>query len=238
MVSLRTKSCSLAGLFLSFMAAQISAAPESTMPEQMLPEIAQRSAGEFNNNVQFIASLNRPEPVVRELTQKHKELPYIAKQQGVWRGIFRRYDKDGKLTSEFPSEIIMRVIDEKDKVSYHQTNRYFPLGAPEEIIESYGEVRDGKIYFGNKRLDAWKMDISDDHTKRSAIILMEFKDGSGLYAHEIVSVSEDGRHRSRAAQYLKNGLIVRRTLIDEEKITDNWKEYDALNLSTSSKSLK
>jgi hypothetical protein len=153
--------------------------------------------------------------------------PHIAEQQGVWRGMFRRYDGDGKLAAEFPSEITMRVIPRNGKLEYHQTNHYFPKGQPEEIIQSYGEVRDGRIYFGNARLEGWKMDIPDDPTQRSAIILLNYKDGSGLYAHEIVSVSSDGRYRARATQYLKEGRIVRRTLIDEEKVTSDWAAYEA-----------
>jgi len=153
--------------------------------------------------------------------------PHIAEQQGVWHGTFRRYDAEGKLTAEFPSQITMRVIPRDGRLDYHQTNRYYPAGKPAEILESYGEVRDGRIYFGNARLDGWKMDVPDDPTLRSAVILLNYKDGSGLYAHEIVSVSSDGRFRARATQYLKDGKVVRRTLIDEEKVTSDWAADDA-----------
>lgn len=153
--------------------------------------------------------------------------PHIAEQQGVWHGTFRRYDADGKLTAEFPSQITMRVIPRDGRLDYHQTNRYYPAGKPPEIIESYGEVRDGRIYFGNDRLSGWKMDVPDDPTMRSAVILMDYKDGSGMYVHEIVSVSSDGRFRARATQYLKDGRILRRTLIDEEKVTADWAADDA-----------
>ena len=153
--------------------------------------------------------------------------PHIAGQQGVWRGVFRRYDPSGKLTAEFPSEITMRVIPKDGRLDYHQTNRYFPEGKPKEVIESYGEVRDGRAYFGNARLEGWKMDVPDDPSQRSAVILMNYKDGSGMYVHEIVSVSSDGRYRARATQYLKEGRLVSRTLIDEEKITEDWAAYDA-----------
>ena len=154
-------------------------------------------------------------------------VPHIAGQQGVWRGVFRRYDPSGKLTAEFPSEITMRVIPKDGRLDYHQTNRYFPEGKPKEVIESYGEVRDGRAYFGNARLEGWKMDVPDDPSQRSAVILMNYKDGSGMYVHEIVSVSSDGRYRARATQYLKEGRLVSRTLIDEEKITEDWAAYDA-----------
>ena len=111
----------------------------------------------------------------------------------------------------------MRVVPGDGQLRYHQTNVYRPASKPVEALENYGEIRDGKIHFGNARLDAWKMDVPGDTTGRSAVLLMEYKDGSDMYMHQIVSLSDDGRYRSRTAQYFVKGKIVRRTLIDEEK---------------------
>ncbi|MFM8481137.1 MAG: CpcT/CpeT family chromophore lyase [Gammaproteobacteria bacterium] len=156
-----------------------------------------------------------------------RDAPHIAKQAGVWRGTFRRVEADGRLAEEFPAEIIMRVVPGDGQLRYHQTNIYRPANKPVETLENYGEVRDGKIHFGNSRLDAWKMDVPGDTSGRSAVLLMDYKDGSGMYMHQIVSLSDDGRYRSRTAQYLVKGKLVRRTLIDEEKVTDDWRAYDA-----------
>ena len=153
--------------------------------------------------------------------------PDMARQQGVWKGTFRRYDADGKLTAEFPSEIIARVISKDGKQVFHQTNRYSPAGAAQQVIESYGEIRDGRIWFENERLSGWSMDIPADASGRGAVVVMDYKDGSGQYVYEIVARSQDGKSRSRATQYLKDGKIQRRTLIDEVKITDDWQAYEA-----------
>jgi hypothetical protein len=53
--------------------------------------------------------------------------------------------------------------------------------------------------------------------------MISFADGSSLY--EIVTNSPDGQHRHRSAQVLRDGRVVRRTLIDEEKVTDDWRSY-------------
>ncbi len=153
----------------------------------------------------------------------------VARNQGVWKGTFRRYDADGKLTAEFPSEIIARVEQKDGRQVFRQTNRYSPAGAPQQVIESSGEIRDGRVWFENERLSGWSMDIPADTTGRGAVIVMDYKDGSGQYVYEIVPRSADGRRRSRATQYLKNGEIQRRTLIDEVKITDDWRAYEAAN---------
>ncbi len=150
-----------------------------------------------------------------------------AQNQGVWKGVFRRYDAEGKLTAEFPSEIIARIEDQGGKQLLRQTNRYSPPNAPQQVIESTGEVRDGRIWFENERLAGWSMNIPADTTGRGAVIVMDYKDGSGQYVYEIVAHSADGKRRSRATQYFKDGKIVRRTLIDEEKVTDDWRAYEA-----------
>ena len=153
--------------------------------------------------------------------------PHIAKQAGVWRGIFSRLEADGRLAAEFPSETIMRIVPGEARLLYHQTNIYRPVEKPPETLETFGEIRDGKIHFWTSRLDALKMVEPGDSTGRCTVLLMDYEDGSGMYMHQIVSLSDDGRYRSRTAQYLVRGKILRRTLIDEEKITDDWRAYDA-----------
>ncbi len=154
-------------------------------------------------------------------------LPSIATQQGVWRGVFRRYDAAGKLLAEFPSEIVVRIRPEGARLVYHQTNIYRPAGEAPQRIDSYGEVRDGRIWFANERLEGWSMDIPGDPSGRGAVLVMTYKDGSGQSVYEIITRSEDGTRRSRATQYFAAGQLLRRTLIDEQKVTDDWRAWDA-----------
>jgi hypothetical protein len=156
-----------------------------------------------------------------------RNTPAILSQQGVWRGIFRRYDADGVLTAEFPSEIVVRVQEDGATLRYRQTNIYRPAGAPQQRIESSGEVRDGRVWFSNDRLDGWSMDIPGDPTGRGAVLVMNYKDGSQQYVYEIITRSADGTRRSRATQYFQAGRLLRRTLIDEEKVTSDWRAWDA-----------
>ncbi len=155
-----------------------------------------------------------------------------ARNEGVWKGTFRRYDADGKLAAEFPSEIIARIEQVDGRQVLRQTNRYSPAGAPQQVIESQGEIRDGRVWFENERLSGWSMDIPGDDSGRGAVIFMNYKDGSGQYVYEIVARSADGKYRSRATQYLKDGRIQRRTLVDEEKVTDDWRAYESANTRT------
>lgn len=154
-------------------------------------------------------------------------LPSLARQQGVWRGVFRRYDASGKLLAEFPSEIIVRVETNGAVTEYRQTNIYRPQGAPVQRIDSRGEIRDGRFWFENDRLRGWSMDIPGDTSGLGAALVMHYTDGSQQSVYEVITRSEDGRRRWRATQYFKDGVLTRRTLIDEEKVTDDWRAWDA-----------
>lgn len=152
---------------------------------------------------------------------------FFSRHEGVWKGTFLRFDAGGKLVAELPSEIITRVIEKNGAYQFHQTNKLRKADGTEDVIDSFGEIRDGRVWFSNPRVDGWSMPVAGDTAGRSAVLVLDYKDGSDLYMHEIVSLSDDGRHRSRMAQYLKDGRLVRRTLIDEQKVSDDWAAYDA-----------
>ena len=137
--------------------------------------------------------------------------------EGTWEGTFRRVDADGNLIEEFPTKITTR-FDPSATPPYAQTNTYFKEGGVEEI-KSTGDWRDGKLWFSNPRIDGWGADLTpeQDPFGRSSMLQMSFKDGSGLYMYEIITLSDDGKQRSRMAQYMIDGKVVRRTLIDEVK---------------------
>ena len=149
--------------------------------------------------------------------------PALARQQGVWKGIWRSYGPDGTLRESFDAVLISRFIATDGKLIFQQTNHYPNRGDSPQTIESSGEVRDGRICFSNPRLKGWSQPLADDPTGRSSVLMIHFNDGSSL--QEIVTNSEDGLRRHRSAQVIKDGHIVRRTLIDEEKITDDWQSY-------------
>jgi hypothetical protein len=48
---------------------------------------------------------------------------------------------------------------------------------------------------------------------------------------EVIHCSADGRHRRRCSQSLLDGQVIRRTFIDEEKLSDDWRAWDAASAS-------
>jgi hypothetical protein len=51
------------------------------------------------------------------------------------------------------------------------------------------------------------------------------RDEPGLYLYEMIQLSDCRRYRSRVWQWFRDGRLLRRTLIDEVKVSDDWSAY-------------
>lgn len=89
-------------------------------------------------------------------------LPALARQQGVWQGTFQRFDADGTLQDRFASTVVVRIEEEGGGLRYHQSNHYRWPDGSEQVLESYGEIRDGRIWVRNGQFEGWAMDLPDD----------------------------------------------------------------------------
>ena len=150
--------------------------------------------------------------------QMLRRMPVMARMEGVWAGEFRRIDAEGALIEVVPSRVIVRFLPDGDAYDYHQVNITRPGEQGERRIESQGKWDVDRLRFSNARLNGWAQDLATDPSGLTSVFRMDFTDGSGLTVSEIVSLSDDGNHRMRATQYIKEGRILRRTLIDEQRV--------------------
>ena len=51
-------------------------------------------------------------------------------------------------------------------------------------------------------------------------------DDPGLYLYEMIQLSDCGKYRSRVWQWFRNGQLEQRTLIDEQRVSDDWAAYE------------
>jgi len=160
-------------------------------------------------------------------TQAVRErLPVLARHEGVWDGMFRRVDATGKVTAEFSSRIIKRFLpDEQWPKIYHQTNKYVLPDGTRQVIDTFGEYRDGKIHFESERVTGWQLDDPADPFHRSVFLYMVYKSDPDKYVYEMINISDDGKFRTRMTQFLKDGKTTSRTLIDEELVSRDWSKY-------------
>lgn len=147
------------------------------------------------------------------------DLPALVRQQGVWRGRFRRYDAEGGLLETFPSTITIRVFQEGGRWRYHQSSLHGPEDAPRRRHEAHGEIHSGRVWFTSERYQGWAMDLPGEDPAAGSLLVMRARDTADPDVHEIISCSADGRRRWRVSQLLKDGQLVGRTTIDEEKLS-------------------
>ena len=154
-----------------------------------------------------------------------RRIPLTAKMEGVWEGTFRRVDGNGEIMETLPSRITVRLLPDGEIYDYHQTNVLNPGSDDEQRIESFGKWDVDRLRFFNDRLEGWAKAVAADEAGETSVFLMEFKDGSGLTVSEVVSFRPgDPDVRMRATQYMRDGHIVRRTLIDEIKVSGPTRE--------------
>jgi hypothetical protein len=154
-------------------------------------------------------------------TATNADLPALVRQQGVWRGTFRRHDAEGELLETFASTISVRVFREAGRWRYHQTSLYGPAEAPLRRIEAHGEIHSGRVWFSSDRYEGWAMDLPGETPAAGSLLVMRARDPADPDVHEIISCSPDGRRRWRVSQFLRDGQLSGRTVIDEVKITDD-----------------
>ncbi|MFM7265079.1 MAG: CpcT/CpeT family chromophore lyase [Cyanobium sp.] len=155
----------------------------------------------------------------------------LIAQQGVWQGTFRRYDGNGSCCDSFASTIVVRLEERSGQVRYHQSNHYrWPDGA-EQAFDSEGEICDGRIWFHNGQLEGWAMELPEPGAagdgSSAAVLRMWSQKQEGAQQVELIQLSSDGRRRHRLFQSVCAGEVVRRTVIDEEKVSDDWRAWDA-----------
>ncbi|MEM9304109.1 MAG: DUF3598 domain-containing protein [Pseudomonadota bacterium] len=148
-------------------------------------------------------------------------MPLLARHEGVWDGWYRYFDRDGNKIDEHRSRLICRFPD-GGEWPYHQTNHYTWENGETEDREFPAEYRDGRVWFDNELITGWAAEVGLDSFNRSVMLFWERKGEPGLVLYEMIQLSDCGRYRQRVWQWIRDGRIAQRTLIDEEKVSEQW----------------
>ena len=126
-----------------------------------------------------------------------KEMPLLARNEGVWEGWYRYYDaRTGKLTDEHRSRLLCRFpVD--GPVPYHQTNYYFWEDGKREVRDFPADYRDGRIWWDNELIKGWAAHMSPDDYNRSTCLNWVRQGEPDLYLYEMIQLSDDGKNRCR-----------------------------------------
>ncbi|RMF08011.1 MAG: DUF3598 domain-containing protein [Alphaproteobacteria bacterium] len=155
-------------------------------------------------------------------------MPLLARHEGVWEGVYRYYDALGKMVDEHRSRLICRFPD-SGPYPYHQTNHYRWADGRREVRDFPARVKDGRIFWDNDLITGWAADVPLDDFKRTTMLNWVRKGEPETYLYEMIQISDCGKYRHRVWHWYKAGRLLQRTLIDEEKVTTNWAEFEKRN---------
>lgn len=157
-------------------------------------------------------------------------MPNLARHEGVWDGHYRYYDIDGNKTDEHRSRLICRITGD-DKVPYHQTNQYSWADGRTEVRDFPTTYSFGRVIFDNELIYGWCTEIPEDDFHRTLMLHWTRKGEGDVELYEMIQLSDDGNHRHRTWQWYKGGRLVQRTLIDEHRVSHNWKQITGVSFA-------
>lgn len=141
------------------------------------------------------------------------EMPLLARHVGSWAGEYVHLDRDGAVLDRHRVEMTCAIVGD---AAYHQTNRYTWDDGRVEVHEFPGVyLGGGRCGFDTDRLrgEFWEVDAS------TIYLTWRYKaEDENLRLFELIVLSDDGATRSRVWQWLRDGVCVRRTLIDERRV--------------------
>lgn len=153
--------------------------------------------------------------------QKH--MPYLAKHEGVWDGVYRYYDVNGDKVDEHSSRLVCRFTD-SEQHPYHQTNHYRWADGRTEVRDFQTTYSFGRVIFNNELIYGWCTEIPEDDHHRTLMLYWQRKGEEGLELYEMIQLSDCGTLRNRVWHWYKKGVLIQRTLIDEKFVSRDWKK--------------
>jgi len=142
-------------------------------------------------------------------------MPLLAKHEGEWEGTYIYVDAEGQVTDRHRSH--MRCsFPQGGEYQYHQTNTYTWSDGRTEVNEFPGTYDGyGRMHFDTDRLKGiiWALD------ENTLYLTWTYKaKGEDLKLFELIVLSDDGNHRSRTWQWIRDGKLELRTLINEARV--------------------
>jgi hypothetical protein len=157
-----------------------------------------------------------------------QEMPLLATNEGVWDGVYRHVGPDGETVDVHRSRLICRFPDAGPH-AYHQTNIYTWENGAREIREYPCPYVPGsrELIFLNDLIDGWAKEVPIDPLNRTLMLSWFRPDMREILFYEMINMSECGQYRTRVWQWLRDGRVFRRTLIDETRVSKTTAEYEA-----------
>jgi hypothetical protein len=152
-----------------------------------------------------------------------QRLTLLARHEGVWDGWYRYYDAEGHKTDEHRSRLVCRFPD-SGPYDYDQTNHYSWADGRTDIRAFPAVLQGDRVVFKSDLIDGWAADVALDTYQRTTMLNWVRKGEPGVYLYEMIQLSDCGNHRSRVWHWFRDGRLFQRTLIDEQRVSSNWRQ--------------
>jgi hypothetical protein len=141
------------------------------------------------------------------------EMPDLIRHNGIWQGTYHVIDRAGKTVDKHHSRIEVRFPQDGSH-HYTQANHFWWDDGRESRGEYPGVCRDGILYWDNELIQgkAWSVD------PLSIVLTWRRQDTPDAYLYEIIVINETNDKRSRTWQWVRDGEVYQRTLIDEVRV--------------------
>lgn len=156
-----------------------------------------------------------------------EKLPLIARHEGAWEGFYRYYDPEGRQTDLHKSRLLCRFPNPDE---YHQTNHYYWADGRTEVRDFPSRVENGRLVFYTA-IDGWAAEVPLDEHHRTIMLHWTRREDPDLYLYEMIQLSDCGDFRARVWQWFRGGRLAQRTLIDERRVSDDWRAYEGRSSS-------
>ncbi|MDE0155541.1 MAG: DUF3598 domain-containing protein [Gammaproteobacteria bacterium] len=151
-----------------------------------------------------------------------ERMPLLARHEGVWDGYYRYFDNSGNKVDEHKSRILCRMLGADD---YHQTNYYFWADGRKDTRDFPAIVKEDRLVFYTE-ISGWAAEVPLDENNRTIMLHWTRNNEPDLYLYEMIQISDCGQYRARVWQWFRQGRLFMRTLVDEQRISEDWQAYD------------
>jgi len=162
-------------------------------------------------------------------TNIKNEMTLLAHNEGVWADTYRWFDADGNKLDEHRCTMLV-IFPDAPPYAYHQVNMY-------TWADGRAVTKDFRIRYveGSRKFTIWNEDVAgwvtepeaDDQNLTTLMKWVRLGGGpadTGVY-YEMINNSACGRWRNRVWQQMQDGRVVRRCMINGERIATGWRGF-------------
>jgi hypothetical protein len=144
-----------------------------------------------------------------------KEMPLLARHQGVWEGTYRFVTPQLELLDQYDFRIrVSFPDDEQGGITYRQESHYTWADGREQQLDFEAlYTGNGRVEFSG-RLSGFMYELDD----RNIYLNFCFPDQPGVDVCEMIQLAPNNNDRARTWHWFRDNKLFQLTLVDEHRV--------------------